>query len=67
MAEAIQPHRRSPNGTHLPTLAIRCPPDLKTALKRRARDLGTTPSVIVRAALANHLGAEPISPSSHRS
>lgn len=47
--------RRSPRGTRLPSLHIRCPADIREALKRQATADETTPSAIVRRRLAAHV------------
>lgn len=49
------PRRRSPRGTRLPIVAIRCEPDLRDSLWREAEAQSTTASSIVREALASHL------------
>lgn len=50
-----QSEPRSPRGTRLPSLTIRCPVDLREALKRQAAAAETTPSAIVRGLLAAHV------------
>ena len=52
---ARQTERRSPPGTRLPSLHIRCPADIRAALKRQAEADETTPSAIVRGLLAAHV------------